>query len=246
MVFSQVFNLKYRYTEVCSEEIRSVSIPININDNNTIAFFGYSRTFSETEITQNDHISWLNSIYKKWKEYYPCAEIKELVAESSQSVSEKSDVDINQPIVVMTADMGYRKGGTISTSGGYNITNLETKQSRGILLTGGSDYNGNIGFYRISPLKNEFNNIINANFLFLGDSFLANLTNGLTGDGGKYGSYFLFHTITFGKLNGYPFQDNTFIFGYNKKLIDTRRFIISSNLLTSYTYRVKVFNIQHN
>jgi hypothetical protein len=243
--YSQVFNLNYRYTEVCSEETRTKRIPININDNTTITFFGNSRTFTQEQVDNDEHRDWLKKIYDKWDEYYPCAEIKALVSESSVSISEKSEVDSNRPIVVMSADFGYRNEGVLSSNAGYNVTNTGTKESRGGLITFGTDYLGNIGYYRISPLTKSINSVVNVNILLLSESILGNLTNGYTLKKTKFGSGFVFHTMTFGRLNEYPFQDNTLTFGYNKEILDTRRFFVSTNVLVNYTYRVKVFNIKY-
>jgi len=243
--YSQVFNLNYRYTEVCSEETRTRRIPININDNTTITFFGNSRTFTQEQVDNDEHRDWLKKIYDKWDEYYPCAEIKALVSESSVSISEKSEVDSNRPIVVMSADFGYRNEGVLSSNAGYNVTNTGTKESRGGLITFGTDYLGNIGYYRISPLTKSINSVVNVNILLLSESILGNLTNGYTLKKTKFGSGFVFHTMTFGRLNEYPFQDNTLTFGYNKEILDTRRFFVSTNVLVNYTYRVKVFNIKY-
>lgn len=243
--YSQIFNLNYRYTEVCSEEIRQVNIPIDLKSNNTLAFFGYSRTFTPLEIQNNEPVKWLDEIFKKWSEYYPCAEIKELVAESAKSASEKGDVDISQPIVIMSADLGYRNGGVVSTSGGYNVTDLKTTESRGLLITAGTDYIGNIGYYRIQPTKSKRSILINSNLLLLQTSVIGNLTAGILGDLNKFGSYFGLHTVTFGRLNGYPFQDNTIMLGHTKKILNTRRLLFSTNLIFSYTYRVKVFTADY-
>jgi len=244
-VYSQVFTLNYSYTEVCSEQQRQVSLPILLDGNTTLAFFGYDRTFTPQEIQNNEHILWLDDIYRKWREYYPCAEIKELVTESAKSASEKGDVDLSQPIVIMAADLGYRNGGVFTTNGGYNTTNLKTLETKGMLLTAGTDYIGNIGYYRINPLKGKRSLLINSNLLLLQTSVVGNLTTGILGDLGKFGSYFGLHTVTFGRLNGYPFQDNTIMIGHTKKILNTRRLLLSTNLITSYTYRVKVFNLSY-
>jgi hypothetical protein len=145
----------------------------------------------------------------------------------------------------MSADFGYRNEGVLSSNAGYNVTNTGTKESRGGLITFGTDYLGNIGYYRISPLTKSINSVVNVNILLLSESILGNLTNGYTLKKTKFGSGFVFHTMTFGRLNEYPFQDNTLTFGYNKEILDTRRFFVSTNVLVNYTYRVKVFNIKY-
>ena len=245
VVYSQIFNLRYSYTEICSEQQKRITIPLDLSGKNTLAFFGYSRTFTPQEIQNNEHILWLEDIYSKWREYYPCAEIKEVVSETAKSASESGDVDLNQPIVIMSADFGYRNGGVLSTSAGYNQTNLKTGLSRGMLMTAGNDYIGNIGYFRVNPISKKTSTLINTNILLLQQSVVGNLTFGLLGDLGWAGSYFGLHTLTFGKLNGYPFQDNTVMLGHTKKILNTRRLLLSTNIITSYTYRVKVFNIKY-
>jgi len=245
IALGQVFNLQYQYTEICSEQQKRVTIPLDLSGKNTLAFFGYSRTFTPQEIQNNEHILWLQDIYSKWREYYPCAEIKELVTEAAKSATESGDVDLNQPIVLVSADFGYRNGGVVTTSGGFNQTNLKTGMARGMLLTAGTDYIGNIGYYRVNPINENNSSLINTNILLLQQSVVGNLTFGLLGDLGWAGSYFGLHTLTFGKLNGYPFQDNTVMLGHTKKILNTRRLLLSTNMIFSYTYRVKVFNLEY-
>jgi len=243
--YSQTFQLNYSYKEVCSDQLKKINIPIDLSNSSTLAFFGYSKTFTPEEIQSNDHISWMDDIYSKWREYYPCAEIKGIVTESAKSASDNGDVDLSQPIVIMSADLGYRNGGVITTSGGYNQTNLKTQTSNGLLLTLGTNYIGNIGYYRINPLSRTTSLLINSNILLLETNIIGNLTTGILGDLNKVGTYFTLHTVTFGKLNGYPFQDQTILVGHSKKWITTRRLILSTNLIGSYTYRVKVFNLDY-
>lgn len=243
--YSQVFNLNYRYTEICSEQIRDITIPINVKQNNTIAFFGYSKDFTPLEIQNGEHIIWLNDIYNKWREYYPCAEIKELVTDAAKSASESGDIDISQPIVIMASDFGYKNGGVYNTTAGYNKANLLTNTSEGVLLSMGTDVIGNIGYFRIAPFRGKTNSLINTNILLLNTSVIGNTTFGLLGDMGKVGSYFALHTMTFGKLNGYPFQDNTVMFGHSKKILNTKQLLLSTNVILSYTYRVKVFTLDY-
>lgn len=244
-LFAQTFNLNYRYEEVCTKEQRLVRLELNSNSNNTLAFFGYTQTFTPNQIDNNDHIVWLHQIYEKWKEYYPCAEIKELVTESAKSASEKGDVDLSQPIVIMSADLGWRNGNVFTTTGGYNMTNLKTKESTGMLLTTGTDYVGNIGYYKINPINNNNSFLINSNLLLLQDNILGNITFGLLTKTERLGSYFLFHTLSFGNLNDYRFQDNTIMLGQTLKIINNRRISFSTNTVFSYTYRAKVFTLDY-
>ena len=243
--YSQQFNLQYNYTEICSEQIRQVSIPIDLKRNNTLAFFGYSRDFTPLEIQNNEHIIWLNDIYQKWREYYPCAEIKGLVTDAAKSASESGDIDISQPIVIMASDFGYKNGGVFNTTAGYNKANLLTNISEGMLLAMGTDFIGNIGYFRIAPINDKATSLININVLLLQTSVIGNTTFGTLGDLGGLGSYFALHTMTFGKLNGYPFQDNTVMFGHSKRLLNTKKIVLSTNLILSYTYRVRVFTLDY-
>jgi hypothetical protein len=243
--FSQtIFN--YRYTEVCSGKINTVKVVLNNNsDFFTVFFFGETKTFSKLDYSNGLYDVWMGDLYTKWTKYYPCAEIKELITDAAKSASESGDVDVSQPIVIMASDFGYKNRGVYTTTAGYNKANLLTSTSEGILLAVGTDVIGNIGYFRISPFKGKIKSLININLLLLQQSFIGNITFGLLGDAGKIGSYFVLHTMTFGKLNGYPFQDNTMMLGHSKKILDINQLTLSTNLILSYTYRVKVFTLDY-
>lgn len=244
-LYSQVFNLNYRYTEICSEQQRQVTIPIDLNGITTLAFFGYNRTFNPIEIQNNEHIIWLNDIYSRWKDYYPCAEITELVTTNARNASETGDIDISQPIVILASDLSYYNGNVVGLTGGYNKSNLLTNTSNGFVLNMGSDISGNIGYYKLTPINSTTKSMVNANVMILQDNIIGNTSVGLLGDIGMFGSYFTLHSVTFGNLNGYPFQDNSFIVGHSKTYINRSSFRISTNLILSYTYRRKVFNLNY-
>lgn len=244
-VLGQTFNLNYRYTEICSEETRQVSIPIDLKSNNTLAFFGYSRTFTPQEIQNNEPVKWLDDIFRKWSEYYPCAEIAEAVTEASRSSSKSADIDVNKPIVIVSSDLGYKNGGVFKTSGGYNQTNILTQKSQGGLMSFGTNKIGNIGYFSIKPITTDSKSITNLNLIILQNDLIANYTVGIFGSKGKWGSYFFLHALTFGKLNGYPFQDQSLLTGYSNGILNTRRLVLSTNIIFSYTYRLKVFTVDY-
>lgn len=243
-LYSQ-YNFYYNYIEVCSEESRQILLNLNLGSDNTLNFFGYSRTFTPEEVQNGEHIIWLNDLYGKWNEYYPCAEIKDLVSEASKSSTEKADIDINKPIVIVSSDLGYKNKGIFKTSAGFNRTDILEGKSEGGLLSINSNKIANIGYFRIQPLTSTTKTISNLNLLLLENDIVSNLTTGVFGSGGKFGSYFILHAITFGKLNGYPFQDNSILAGYSNGLFNSRKIILSTNLILSYTYRVKVFNLDY-
>jgi len=243
--YSQVFNLQYNYKEVCSEELRRVVLEINLNSNTTFAFFGYSQTFTPQQVSNNEHIDWLGDVYRKWKDYYPCAEITELVTTNAKNASETGDIDISQPIVILASDLSYYNGNVVGLTGGYNKSNLLTNTSNGFVLNMGSDISGNIGYYKLTPINSTTKSMVNANVMILQDNIIGNTSVGLLGDVGMFGSYFGLHSVTFGKLNGYPFQDNSFILGHSKTLINNKTLKVSTNLILSYTYRRKVFNLNY-
>jgi len=244
-VSAQNFNLNYRYTEICSEQQREITIPIDLNGITTLAFFGYNKTFTPIQIQNNEHILWLDDIYARWNEYYPCAEITELVATNAKNASETGDIDISQPIVIMASDVSYYNGNVVTLSGGYNKSNLLTNTSNGVVLNAGTNIAGNIGYYKLTPLVGETKSMVNANLMVIQNNIIANTSVGLLGDIGMFGSYFSLHSVTFGNLNGYPFQDNSFIFGHSKTYINRSSFRISTNFVLSYTYRRKVFNLNY-
>lgn len=243
--YSQVFNLQYSYKEVCSDVLQRVVLEIDINSNTTFAFFGYSQTFTPQQVSQNEHIDWLGSIYRKWREYYPCAEITELVSTNVKNSSETGDIDISQPIVILASDLSYYNGNIVGLTGGYNKSNLLTNTSNGFMLNMSSNINGNIGYYKLTPLNSTTKTMVNANLMVLQNDVIANTSVGILGNVGVFGSYFTLHSVTFGSLNGYPFQDNSLIVGHTKSFVNNKTLKLSTNLVISYTYRRKVFTLDY-
>lgn len=242
LCFSQS-TLKFNYIEVCSEEQRQIVLNISPNNSNTYSFFGESKTFTPLEIQQGDPLVWLASIYRKWTEYYPCAEIREIITDAVKNSSEKANVDVDVPIVIVSSDLGYRNSNFL-TSGGFNTTDLLTSESEGFVFNANTAKIGNIGFYRSKPQSKSIKTLTNANLLFVDQNILGNITSGVIYSK-KPASAFLLHSYVFGNLNGYRFQDNSLIVGTSNNLLRTRVLSLGTTFVTSYTYRVKVFKLDY-
>jgi hypothetical protein len=241
LCFSQT-TLKFNYTEVCSEEQRQMVLKLDPNSN-SYSFFGESKTFTDLEIIQGEPMVWLAQVYRNWSEYYPCAEIRDLVTSSTKSSSENSKVDVNAPIVVVQSDFGYQNSNFI-TSGGFSNTDILTNESDGYTLNASTSKVGTIGYYRVVPLKDGLKSITNTNIIFFQDDVLGSLTTGLTLNKGQVFA-FIFNAYIFGNLNGYGFQDSSVLLGLSRPLLELRTLELSTLLLTSYTYRVKVFKLDY-
>lgn len=239
--FSQT-TLRFNYTEVCSEEQRQMVVNIDPNSN-SYSFFGENKSFTNIEINNGEPMVWLAEVYRRWTKYYPCAEIRDLVNASTKSSSENSKVDINAPIVVVQSDFGYQNSNFI-TSGGFSNTNVLTKESTGYTLNVNTSKIGTIGYYRVVPLRTNVKAITNTNIVFLEDNILGSLTTGLTLNKGKIFA-FAFNAYIFGNLNGYGFQDSSVLLGISRPLIQLKTLELSTLLLGSYTYRVKVFKLDY-
>ena len=242
LCFSQSI-LKFNYTEVCSEEQRQIVLNINPNNSNTYSFFGESKTFTPLEIQQGDPLIWLAGVYRKWTEYYPCAEIREIVTDAIKNSSEKANVDVDVPIVIVASDFGYRNSSFL-TSGGFNSTDLLTSESEGFVFNASTSKIGNIGFYRSKPTTKYLKTLTNANILFVNKNLLGNITSGIIYSKKPTSSFFL-HSYVFGNLNGYRFQDNSVILGTSNNLLKTRVLSFGTTFVASYTYRVKVFKLDY-
>jgi hypothetical protein len=239
-VFSQ--SLKFNYTEVCSEEQRQMVVNIDSNSN-SYSFFGETKSFTSQEIADGAPYEWLNRVYKRWSEYYPCAEIRSLVAASTKSSSESSKVDINAPIVVVQSDLGYLNS-FFTTSAGFSNTNLLTNESEGYTFNGSTSRVFGIGYYRVTPFANNIKGITNTNVILFENDFLGSLSTGLTANKGDLFA-FIFNAYIFGNLNGYGFQDSSVLLGLSYPFFKTRNVDLTGLLLTSYTYRVKVFKLDY-
>ena len=241
LCFSQT-TLKFNYTEVCSEEQRQMVLNLDPNSN-SYSFFGETKSFTDLEIAQGEPMVWLAGVYRNWSEYYPCAEIRDLVNSSTKNSSESSKVDVNAPIVVVQSDFGYQNSNFI-TSGGFSNTDVLTNESAGFTLNLSTSKIGTIGYYRVTPLSKETKAITNTNIVFYQQNVLGSLTSGLTLNRGKVFA-FAFNAYIFGNLNGYGFQDSSILLGISRPLVELRTFDISTLVLASYTYRVKVFKLDY-
>ena len=241
LCFSQT-TLKFNYTEVCSEEQRQMAVNIDPNSN-SYSFFGETKSFTSQEIADGAPYEWLNRVYKRWSEYYPCAEIRSLVAASTKSSSESSKVDINAPIVVVQSDLGYLNS-FFTTSAGFSNTNLLTNESEGYTFNGSTSRVFGIGYYRVTPFANSIKGITNTNVILFENDFLGSLSTGLTANKGDLFA-FIFNAYIFGNLNGYGFQDSSVLLGLSYPFFKTRNVDLTGLLLTSYTYRVKVFKLDY-
>ena len=97
-VSAQQSNFTFRYREVCSDELKEIALNLDFKDTKTYSFFGESKTFTPQEIAAYQPVEWLAEVYQRWTTYYPCAEIREVVATAAKSTSENADIDISSPI----------------------------------------------------------------------------------------------------------------------------------------------------
>lgn len=236
-------NFIFRYKEVCSEEQKQISLSLDFNNTKTYSFFGETRTFTSLEIANNVPIEWLEEVHDRWKVYYPCAEIREVVATAAKSTSENADIDISSPIIIVASDLGY-KDTYFSTSAGVTSTNVVTREARGYAFNFNTGNVSSIGVYRLRPQNKYYNSIVNANLIILQKDILASLTTGIYRDKSRLQG-FLLHNTVFGRLNGFRFQDNSFILGTSYTYLKSRLVDLNLNVITSYTYRVKVFKLNY-
>lgn len=236
-------NFIFRYKEVCSEEQKQISLSLDFNNTKTYSFFGETRTFTPLEIANNVPIEWLEEVHDRWKVYYPCAEIREVVATAAKSTSENADIDISSPIIIVASDLGY-KDTYFSTSAGVTSTNVVTREARGYAFNFNTGNVSSIGVYRLRPQNKYYNSIVNANLIILQKDILASLTTGIYRDKSRLQG-FLLHNTVFGRLNGFRFQDNSFILGTSYTYLKSRLVDLNLNVITSYTYRVKVFKLNY-
>ena len=107
-ILAQQSNFTFRYREVCSDELKEIALNVDFKDTKTYSFFGESKTFTPQEIAAYQPVEWLGEVYQRWTTYYPCAEIREVVATAAKSTSENADIDISSPIIIVASDLGYK------------------------------------------------------------------------------------------------------------------------------------------
>lgn len=238
-----VFN--YKYTEVCSGEVKTVRTVVeNHEDRFTIFFFGEYRNFSYSELADGTYERWLTNVYKKWTEYYPCAELSALLQETTKKVAEQNEADISQPLIVVSSDLAYYSGGELKTGIGYSEANRLTGVGKGGVGSLGNNQVSSFGIFRLTPISTTINTVENFNIIFTTGNLLGNLLHGVYYKD-KKGSIFAFNALTFGFLNGFGFQDNTIVVGGGTKIYSDRKVDINTIIVTSYTYYVRIFKISY-
>lgn len=236
---------KYTYKEICSEQVRSVQVEVSQqNDTFTVFFFGETETFTRLEMQNGLYTRWMDRINRLWNEYYPCAEIQDLVASSSKRVAESGEVELGAPLLVVSSDLAYFAPSEFRAGSGYSTQNLKTGLKYGALTSFGNSNKSAFGYYRMKPINDKLNRVESFGGLYIEGDFLGNLFNGVYYRADRY-SFFLFNSITFGILNNYSFQDTSLILGVSSTLYSNPYFSISTTFLFSYIYYVKVFKLSY-
>lgn len=239
------FSYNYSYKEVCSDELRTVNVTLEKKGNLfTTSFFGELGVFTQQQIGNGDFLTWLKTTYDAWTEYYPCAEIKAIVEDAAKKAAQGNEIEIGQPLLVVSSDLAYGYPGTYKIGSGYTSEDRLTGKKFGGIGSLGNSKISSFGGYRLTPIKQDLNTVESYNLLFVREDFLGNLTHGIYKNKKNY-SYFLFNSMTFGYLNGFGFQDNTIILGGSKKLINSNQIAINLIILNSYNYYTKVFKIKY-
>jgi hypothetical protein len=236
---------KYSYREICTEQVRSVQVDVSqTNDTFTVFFFGESETFDKFEMHDGTYHAWMVRVNKLWNEYYPCAEIQELVAASSKRVAEGGEVELGAPLLVLSSDLAYFSPYEFRAGSGYSTQNLKTGLKYGASSSFGNSQKSALGYYRMKPIGDRLSRVESFGGLYIEGDFLGNLFNGVYYRRNKM-STFLFNSVTFGILNNYRFQDTSLILGISNKLYSNPYFSISSTVVFSYIYYVKVFKLSY-
>jgi len=244
-VFSQAFNFAYRYKEVCSDQLKTVNVAFERQGNLfSASFFGEVKTFNQQQIGNGEFLIWLNETYKAWTEYYPCSEIKAIVEDAAKKAAQGNEIDIGQPLLVVSSDLAYTYPGVYKIGTGYTSEDRLTGKKFGGLGNLGTSKVSSIGGYRLTPISQDLNTVESYNLLYVQGSFLGNLTHGLYKSKKSY-SYFIFNAMTFGYLNGFGFQDNTIILGGSRRIFNTNQLSANVIVLNSYTYYTKVFKLKY-
>ena len=238
-------NYNYRYVEICSEEVRDMTALMGVDGNvYTLSFFGETGTFTPEQVANGDVLLWMEKTYNAWTTYYPCAEIQQVVQDANRKVAQGNEVDIGQPVLVVSSDLAYYEPTMFKFGSGYASANRLTGTKYGALSSIGSTKVSNIGYYRITPLKETINRVETFNLLYVEGDLLGNILNGIYYYS-PISDLYLFHNLTFGYLNGFGFQDNTVVSGFSKKVISTPQLSIDFNTFMSYTYFVEVFKLSY-
>lgn len=238
-------NYTYSYKEVCSEEKRTMNVLLGMNGNvYTLSFFGETQTFTPQQVAAGDIFLWMERTYSAWSEYYPCTEIQGAVQEATKKVAQGNEVDLGQPVLVVSSDLSYYESNNFKFGSGYASENRLTGNKYGAISSLGNAKVSNIGYYRITPIGSKINRVETFNLLFVEGDLLGNILNGTYHFTPFVDAYF-FHNLTFGSLNGFGFQDNTLVVGLNRKLLGLPQVTASLSTFVTYTYFVKVFKIKY-
>jgi hypothetical protein len=243
-VFSQtIFN--YRYTEVCSGRTNTVRVVLNNNsDFFTVFFFGENKTFSINQFNNGEYADWMDSVYRSWSEYYPCSEVLALVQETSKKVAERNSKEFTQPIIIISSDLAFFSPNDFRIGGGWSETDKVSGRSVGGLSTIGSGRIYSFGYFRLNPVLPNTNSVENYNILLVDGNWLGNLMNGLYYNYNGSGA-FIFNSMTFGDMNGFPFQNNGLLLGGFLPIYKSNQIALNSLMVLSYTYYERVFKINY-
>jgi hypothetical protein len=243
-VFSQT-SFNYRYTEVCSGRTNTVKVVLNNNsDFFTVFFFGENKTFSSTQFNNGEYAEWMDMVYRSWSEYYPCQEVLALVQETSKKVAERNSKEFTQPIIIISSDLAFFSPNDFRIGSGWSETDRITGKSVGGLGTIGSGRIYSFGYFRLNPVFPNTNSVENYNILLVDGNWLGNLMNGLYYNYNGSGA-FIFNSMTFGDMNGFPFQNNGLLLGGFLPIYGSNQISLNSLMVFSYTYYERVFKINY-
>jgi hypothetical protein len=235
----------YKYKEVCSNEIRTVKVNLeNSGGNFTVFFFGEYRTFTLADVESGAYDGWMSRVYRQWTDYYPCVELSALVEETTKKVAEQNDSDVSQPLIIVTSDVAYYSGGDVKFGFGYSEADRLSGVGKGGVGSFGNSKVSSFGLFRITPIDRTLNTVENFNLIITEKTLLGNLLHGVYYKH-RLGGVFAFNAMTFGFLNGFGFQDNTLVFGGGGKVYSNNQLNVSTMLVTTYTYHVRLFKISY-
>lgn len=238
-----VFN--YNYTEVCSGRQNTVRTVLNnSNEVFTVFFFGETRTFSPHEVNDGSYGEWMDGVYRRWSEYYPCQEVLALVQETSKKVAERNSKEFTQPIIIVSSDLAFFSPNEFKVGSGWSETDILTGRSVGSLVSVGNGRIYSAGYFRLNPFQENINLVENYNIVYVNGNWLGNLIHGIYYDYGGDG-IFLFNSATFGNMNGFAFQNNGILLGGFKNIYQDRQYNIKGMMVVSYTYYEKVFQLNY-
>lgn len=242
--FSQT-TFNYRYIEVCSGRTNNVKVFLN-NDRDffTVFFFGENKTFSRNQFDNGEYAEWMDVIYGSWSEYYPCQEVLGLVQETSKKVAETNSKEFTQPIIIISSDLAFFSPNDFRIGSGWSDTDRISGKLVGGMGTVGSGRIYSFGYFRLNPVFPNTNSVENYNIIFIDGNWLGNLINGLYYNN-KGSGIFTFNSMTFGDMNGFPFQNNGLLLGGFLPIYKNNQLELNSLMVLSYTYYERVFKINY-